>query len=87
MAGVRGNYHFATTKKFDPYIGVSLGYNAAMFSGEDDEDSEDFEGAAAGGVFAGGQIGANYYFSPKFGAWAEVGYGIGYVNLGVTIKF
>lgn len=74
MFAGRGNYHFATTNKFDPYIGVSLGYNIEVNKG-------------IGSALAGGQVGANYYFSPKFGAWGELGYGIGYINLGVTIKF
>lgn len=25
--GLRGNYNFATTEKFDPYAGLTLGYN------------------------------------------------------------
>lgn len=82
MFGGRGNYHFATSEKFDPYVGATLVYNSVSVSDE----SSTVTDVSAGGILAGAQIGANYYFSPKFGAWAEVGYGIGLFNVGITLK-
>lgn len=83
LAGVRGNYHFSTTDKFDPYVGATLGYNAVSVSEDDDDEIT----GADGKVLLGAQVGANYYFSKKIGAWADVGYGLGYVNLGIVFKF
>jgi len=81
--GARANYHFETGEKFDPYGGAILGYYNVGFN-----DKGGYLGDfAASSVIYGVQIGANYYFSKNIGAWAEVGYGVGYLNLGVTFKF
>jgi len=39
-----------------------------------------------GGLVYAGFIGARYYFTPKFAAKAELGYGIALINIGVSIK-
>lgn len=83
LIGARGNYHFETSERFDPYGGVTLGYNNISVS---DKGSYGID-IASSGILYGAQIGANYYFSDKLGAWAEVGYGVGYLNLGLTLKF
>lgn len=81
--GARGNYHFGTTERFDPYGGATLGYYNIGFN----DDGGYMGSFASSSIIYGGQIGANYYFSPKIGAWAEIGYGIGILNLGLTVKF
>lgn len=83
LAGARGNYHFLTSEKFDPYVGATLGYNKVSV----DSENEFTAGAAASAVIIGAQVGANYYFSKGFGAWADLGYGLGYLNLGIVFKF
>jgi outer membrane protein W len=85
----RGNYHFGHSEKFDPYIGIGLGYYNFKF------ESIDAGGVSTGNAFAipgafgfNGQLGAKYFFSTNFGIFAEVGYvagGIGQV--GVALKF
>lgn len=60
----RGSYHFATSEKFDPYFGISLGYVTVGV-----DDSDDIYGSAkASGLGWGGYLGARYYFSSSFGA-------------------
>jgi len=83
LIGARGNYHFETGEKLDPYVGATLGYNKigvgdTGYTGSD---------VAVSGILLGAQIGANYYFSDKIGAWAELGYGISYLNVGLAYKF
>ena len=34
----------------------------------------------------GAQVGANYYFSSNTGAFAELGYGIGILTIGLTAR-
>lgn len=81
--GGRANYHFETGEKFDPYGGATLGYYNVGF-----KDNSGYLGdVASSSIIYGVQLGANYYFSNKVGAWAEVGYGVGILNLGVTFKF
>lgn len=84
LIGARGNYHFATSEKFDPYAGLTLGYNIVSVSVPSGSQNYTAKGSA---LLAGGQLGANYYFSPKLGAFAEIGYGIGIFTIGLTAKF
>jgi outer membrane protein W len=89
VVGARGSYHFATTDKLDPYVGVLLGYNAASVKAEKPAGytGPDLPSASAGGVIVGGHLGARYMFSDKIGAFGELGYGIAYLQLGLTAKF
>lgn len=83
IVGLRANYHFGTSKKFDPYAGPTLGYNKVSLS-----DKGGYIGTIADSeIIYGAQIGANYYFTKHVGAWAEIGYGVGLLNLGVNFKF
>lgn len=80
ILGGRGSYHFDLgPEALDPYAGVMLGYNVA---------SVDINGVnAGGGLLLGGYLGARYAFSDKMGAFAELGYGIAWLQLGLNVKF
>ncbi|MBS1948445.1 MAG: hypothetical protein JST47_11830 [Bacteroidetes bacterium] len=87
LIGVRATYHFALngeiSEKLDPYAGLVAGYVITSHSGDE---NPYYNGPSAfrPGAFAG----AHYYFSPNFGAFAEVGYNvISVLNTGLTIKF
>lgn len=80
IVGVRGIVHYALVDNLDTYGGLMLGYNAASVK------ITGGNSTPAGGVAYGGFVGARYYFSPKFAAMAELGYGIALLNLGVSIK-
>ena len=84
LIAARGNYHFATSEKLDPYAGLSLGYNIVSVSAPSGQNSYKSKGSA---LLFGAQIGANYYFSPNLGAFAELGYGIGILTIGLSAKF
>lgn len=87
LIGARGNYHFETSQKFDPYAGVTMGYvNVSLKNKGGFDDSSPLD-VAASGLLYGAQIGANYYLTNKIGCWAELGYGVGYLNFGITYKF
>ncbi len=88
VVGVRGNYHLWTSEKFDPYGGVTLGYNKVSMADGGPQGAAGglYSGIASSAMIFGGQVGANYYFNQRFGAWAEFGYGIGVLNLGVALK-
>lgn len=82
----RGSYHFATSEKFDPYFGLSLGYVNVGFDAGDDDDI--FGSTKASGIGWGGYIGARYYFSSTFGAFAELGAtSFSILSAGVALKF
>ena len=87
LAGVRGNYHFYTEDKIDAYGGVLLGYNSASLKYTNG--APNYPGYVApsyGGAVFGGQVGARYYFTDSLAAFAELGYGIGYLNIGLAYK-
>lgn len=84
LAAARASYHFDfNVEGLDPYLGVILGYNYAK--GEWTSGSGAFA-PSAGGVVYGGHAGARYLFTPKFGIFAEVGYGLGNLNAGIAFK-
>jgi len=87
LTAARASYHFSFGgEKLDPYLGAMLGYNIA--SGKwASSSSIPYSGASAGGFIWGGHAGARYLFSEKIGVFAEVGYGVGNLNAGVTFKF
>ncbi len=92
FVGARGAYHFGPMlkelpKNIDVYGGLTLGYHivSAKYDGLGDEGvAARFYSAGASyfgfGFFAGGR----YFFTPKFGATAEVGYDIGYLKIGIS---
>lgn len=91
VIGARGSYHFdfLDTDKFDPYAGVIIGYNIASSSVEKPSGytGPDITAASAGGVIIGGHLGMRYHFNEKIGVFGELGYGIAFLQLGVTAKF
>jgi hypothetical protein len=82
----RGTYHFVFMDKFDPYAGIVLGYMGASWkwkgSGAEPADYSSSSGAFRGGFF----VGARYYFADNFGVYAELGYLLNFLNVGVTFK-
>lgn len=90
IIGARGSYHFNGGKrsKFDPYVSVMMGYN--LVSVELEADDETFGSAfqvAASGISYSFNLGMNYMFAPQAGVFAEVGYGVAYLNGGLTLSF
>lgn len=84
ILGARGAYHFTgLSDNFDPYIGLLLGYNVASVSYSG---SYNAPSISAGGVLYAGYLGARYHFTENVGAFAELGYGIAYLQLGLTFK-
>ncbi|WP_183577343.1 outer membrane beta-barrel protein [Mucilaginibacter sp. X5P1] len=86
--GVRGSYHFAkllnvSNPKFDPYAGVSLGYYSASYNYA----GNPLPGAYGSTVFLGVHAGARYMFSNSVGGFAEVGYGVSALQVGLSFKF
>ncbi len=85
IIGVRGDYHFYTTDKLDTYGGVMLGYDIVSdkWHGEGEEEVYNDSGSDASfSIFVGGR----YFFSPNIGGFAELGYGIAWLNLGLTFS-
>jgi hypothetical protein len=86
VIGARGGYHFLENNpELDAYAGVMLGYNIVSVTAP--------SGTFFGGYTAGASYmlfgfygGARYYFSPNLAVYGELGYGLGYFNLGIAFK-
>jgi len=90
--GGRASYHLGDLlkelgmpeDKFDPYAGLSLGVRTVSY--KDNAGYEDYVSPYSTGVFLGGHVGTRYFFSDKVGGFAEVGYGVSALRLGLTVK-
>lgn len=91
---ITGNYHFYTTKKFDPYFTAHIGY--ANFDYQFEQESiinnipsvhpkPDIKFMFPIALRVG--IGARYFFKPNFGVNAEFGLGGILLTGGVSYKF
>ena len=85
ILGARGAFHYQVMPKLDTYGGIMLGYNVTSSSWS----GTVVPGAAlsSNGFIHNTFLGARYFFKENIGAFAEAGYGIAYLNLGVTCKF
>jgi hypothetical protein len=81
----RGTYHFIFMDKFDPYAGILLGYRGQSWKWTG-TGSGPWDAGSSGGFTGGFFVGARYYFSDGFGVYAELGYLLNVLNVGVTFK-
>ena len=84
--GVTGNYHFKVESepKFDPFVGLGLGYNVVSCS---------YTGAFgsgncgySSGIYFIGRAGARYFFAPNMAGYADIGAGGATLNIGLMFK-
>ena len=84
IIGARGALHYQLIDKLDTYGGLMLGYNVVSTSFSSDiRIGTAPQNALGWSLFLGGR----YYFTDNIGAFAELGYGIAYLQLGVSFKF
>lgn len=89
IIGARGAFHFSQipNEKLDVYGGLLISYNLLNYSYKDNSGFSDGSSGSYGnstGLTLFG--GARYYFSDKFAGFEELGYGIAYLNLGLSVK-
>jgi hypothetical protein len=90
IVGVRGAYHYTgfNVDKLDVYGGLMLSYDALSFTDNDASNGQSYGGTATGSsVGLTAFIGGRYYFAGNLAAFAELGYGVSYLNLGLAYKF
>lgn len=87
VIGVRGALHYAFVNKLDTYTGLMLGYDILSSKIIGEMHSEWDYSASTGGFVWAWYLGARYYFTDSFAGFAEVGYGVSIINLGVAMKF
>lgn len=84
LLAARGAWHpdFAHSEKLDGYVGLAVGVNLYRFNSTDD----DYFDATHTSVLWGGYLGGRYMFTDQLGAYGELGYGLGYLNVGIVYK-
>ncbi len=86
IIGARGALHYTFVDKLDTYTGLMLGYN--IVSTKEIGNHSGLNLGATGSEFTWSWfVGARYYFTDSFAAFAELGYGIAVFNIGVSLKF
>jgi hypothetical protein len=86
MIGARGTYHFTDlVDKLDLYGGIVIG--AKIFTHTYYGDYPDTYNPVGSRVLFEPFAGARYYFTDNFGVMAELGYGISWFKMGVSLKF
>lgn len=85
VVGALGTFHYPILDNLDTYVGVLLGYNITT-SREVGDVPLDNDSHASGGIVYSGFVGARYYFNDKFAVFGQLGYGIAYLTLGLSIK-
>lgn len=97
LFGLRGSWHFNSwhgNSKLDLYGGAMLGISAVRYRNRStrttngvveswDDGLRYSSGYAAFSLFCG----ARYYFTEAIGAYAELGYGISWLNVGAAFRF
>ncbi len=86
IIGANALAHYPLVEKLDTYAGFLLGYNVAKstYSGPG---AGSANSPSVGGFVFGGVVGARYEFSDSVGAYAEGGFGISNLTLGLAFKF
>jgi hypothetical protein len=89
IIGFRSTYQYKVSDKFDIYGGLLLSLNNDKFTHTSNDPSYNNHVYNYGGTNVGFSIfgGAHYLFSNKFGAFGEIGYGVSYLTLGLSLKF
>jgi len=84
ILGAGALLHYPLIDRMDTYIGGMLGYNFTTIA--DYGDSGDNNPESVGGLVPAGFIGVRYYFTEQYAAFAQLGYGVAYLTLGVSIR-
>lgn len=80
----RFNRHFGSNDKFDPYMGLGIGYKIGNWKLEGGNDTEERKAFIPLGFEA--TVGARYMFTPNIGLFSEVGLAKGIIQAGLNIK-
>ena len=87
VVGARGAYHyngFTSAPKLDVYGGAMLAYNIVKYSSDGDDMS--LSNNYSSGIGLSGFLGSRWFFSENMGGYAELGFGVSVLNIGITFK-
>jgi hypothetical protein len=85
IVGGRGTYHMEFIDDLDTYGGLLLGFNIISSKYFGDE-TWATTSASSSGIAYSFFVGGRYFFTDNLGVIAELGYGIAWLSLGITLK-
>ena len=83
IVGGRAAVHYPLVESLDTYTGLMLGFNIVTSSSVGTVTGS----ASSGGLVYSWYAGGRYYLNDSFAIMGELGYGIAYLTLGVSLKF
>lgn len=86
IIGIRGVGHYQLWERFDTYSGILLGYDIVTTKEIGTIPGYTNYNKSTSGLAWSWFVGGRYYFTEKFSGMLELGYGIAYLNLGVSMK-
>lgn len=90
VIGARGTFHYDLFKveNLDTYGGTMIAFHSVSYKKDYPNNYYDYRGKSHGSAaYASLFAGAKYYFAPQVSAYAEVGYGVSWLTMGVAFKF
>jgi hypothetical protein len=94
IIGLRSAYHYTDlgSDQFDVYGGLMLSYNMVKYKWKEEWSSDpslndSYSNSLSGSVGFTAFVGGRYFFNEKLGVYAELGYGVSYLNAGVSFRF
>lgn len=72
--------------KLTAFTGVHLGFNFGVVTVSNGDESESGTVPGISSILLAGSVGARYHLSQKFAAVGEIGFGTGFLRLGVDFK-
>ena len=90
ILGARGTFHYDVFKveNLDTYGAAMITYHIVNESDNIPDIYDPYVNYShSNATYASLHAGAQYYFTPSFGAYAEVGYGVYWLGMGVNFKF
>ncbi len=86
--GIRPTIHYSLEDvKAEIYGGMNIGYAIIKYKYKYNNPNLYYSVSNDYTMRFGIMIGGRYYFSELFGIYTELGYGISYLNFGITLKF
>lgn len=89
IVGLRSAYHYQglDNDDLDVYGGLMLAANLLNYTYTDSQGNRQGGGNYGNSTGLTLYLGGRYYFSPMAAGFAEIGYGISYLNLGLALRF
>ncbi len=87
ILGGRASFHYPILDDLDTYAGILLGFDfvGSRYTATGLYETTVQSAALGSGLVWSGYVGGRYWFSDRFAAMMELGYGIAYLNVGIAI--